>query len=54
MTVVEEVTFGLAAALAVGTIAFRVSVPPAAAVALLTLAALGFLSALLHQGRWLS
>jgi hypothetical protein len=53
MTGSEGFTFVLAAALAVGTIAFRASVPPAAVVALLTLAALGFLSALLHQGRWL-
>ncbi len=53
MTVVEEVTFGLAAALAVGTIAFRASVPPVAAAALLTAAALGFFLALLHWGRWL-
>ena len=51
MTGVEGITFGLAAALAVGTIAFRASVPPAAAVALLTAAALGFFLALLHWGK---
>ncbi len=53
MTGVEGITFGLAAALAVGTIAFRASVPPRVAVALLTGAAVGFLLALLHWGRWL-
>ncbi len=53
MTGVEAITFRLAAALAVGTIAFRASLPPAAGVALLTAAAVGFLLALLHQGRWL-
>ena len=53
MTGVEAFTFGLAAALAVGTIAFRASVPPAAAAALLTAAAAGFFMALLHWGRWL-
>ena len=53
MTGVEAITLGLAAALAVGTIAFRASVPPAAAVALLTAAAVGFFLALLHWGRWL-
>ena len=53
MTDVEGITFVLAAALVVGTIAFRASVPPPAAVALLTAAAVGFFLALLHQGRWL-
>ena len=53
MTGVEGITFGLAAALAVGTIAFRASVPSAAGVALLTAAAAGFVLALLHQGGWL-
>ncbi len=53
MTGVEAVTFGLAAALAVGTIAFRASVPPLAALALRTAAAVGFSLALLHWGRWL-
>ena len=53
MTGVEAIAFGLAAALAVGTIAFRAAVPPAAGVALLTAAALGFFLALLHQGGWL-
>ena len=53
MTGVEGITFGLAAALAVGTMAFRASLSPRAAVALLTLAAAGFLLALLHWGRWL-
>ena len=53
MTGIEAITFGLAAALAVGTIAFRASVPPAVGVALLTAAAFGFFLALLHQGRWL-
>src|SRR5215208_86634 len=48
MTGVEAITFGLAAALAVGAITFRASVPPAAAMALLTAAALGFFLALLH------
>jgi len=43
----------LAAALASGTIAFRAFVSPAPAVALLTVAALGFLLALLHWGKWL-
>ena len=52
MTAIEGITFGLAAALAVGTVASRASVPPPAAVALLTLAAIGFLSAPLHQGGW--
>ena len=47
------ITFGLAAALAGGTIPFRAPLPPAAGVALLTAAALGFFLALLHQGRWL-
>ncbi len=53
MTGVEAITFGLAAALAVGTIAFRASLPPVAGVALLTAAAVGFFLALLHWGRWL-
>ena len=53
MTGVEGITFGLATALAVGTIAFRAFVSPPAAVALVTAAAVGFLSALLHWGRWL-
>ncbi len=53
MTGVKGITFGLAAALAVGAIAFRASVPPLAAAALLTAAALGFFLALLHWGRWL-
>jgi hypothetical protein len=53
MTGVEGITFGLAAARAVANVAFRTFVPPAAAVAVLTLAALGFLLALLHWGRWL-
>src|SRR5215211_1626708 len=48
MTGVEGITFGLAAALAVGTIAFRASMPPAAGVALLTAAAVGFFLALAH------
>ena len=53
MTGVEAITFGLAAALAAGTVAFRASVPPVAGVALLSAAALGFFLALLHWGRWL-
>jgi hypothetical protein len=53
MTGVEGITFGLAAVLALCTIAFRASVPPLAAAALLTAAALGFFLALLHWGRWL-
>jgi CBS-domain-containing membrane protein len=53
MTGIEGITFGLAVALAVATIAFRASVPPAAGVALLTAAAVGFVLALLHWGRWL-
>ena len=53
MTGSEGITFVLAAALAVGTIAFRAFVSPRAAVALLTAAALGFFLALLHWGRWL-
>ena len=53
MTGVEGITFVLAAALAVCTIAFRAFVSPPAAVALLTVAALGFFLALLHWGRWL-
>ena len=52
MTGIEGITFGLAAALAVGTIAFRAFVSPPAAVALLTLAAAGFLLALLHRSGW--
>ena len=57
MTGSEGITFGLAAALAVGTIALRASVPPAAAAAaaaLLTAAAAGFFLALLRWRRWLS
>jgi hypothetical protein len=53
MTGIEAATFGLAAALAVCTIAFRAALSPRAAVVLLTLAAAGFLLALLHRGRWL-
>jgi hypothetical protein len=53
MTGIEGVTFALAAALAVCAIAFRASLSPRAAVVLLTLAALAFLLALLHRGRWL-
>jgi hypothetical protein len=53
MTGSEGITFVLAAALAVGTIALRASVPPLAALALLTAAAVGFFLALLHWGRWL-
>ena len=52
MTSVEGITFALAAALAMGTISSRASVPPAASVAMLTLAAGGFLSALLHWVMW--
>lgn len=52
MTGVEGITFALAAALAVGTIASRASVPPRAAVALLTAAAGGFVLALLHWTMW--
>ena len=52
MTGVEANTFGLAAALAVGTIALRASLPPLGAAALRT-AAVGFFLALLHRGRWL-
>ena len=54
MTAMEGVTFVLAAALAVGTFAFRALVPPAAAMAMLTMAAGGFLLALLHWIMWLS
>jgi len=53
MTGIEGITFVLAAALAIGTIALRAYVSPVAAVALLTVAALGFLLALVHWGRWL-
>jgi hypothetical protein len=53
MTGVEAITFGLAAALAAGTVAFRASVPRVAGVALLSAAAVGFFLALLHWGRWL-
>ena len=53
MTGIEAVTFGLAAALAVGAIAFRAALSPRSAVVLPTLAAAGFLLALLHWGRWL-
>ena len=53
MTGMEGITFVLAAALAIGTIALRGYVSPVAAVALLTVAALGFLLGLLHWGRWL-
>ena len=53
MTGIQGITFALAAALAVCAIAFRASLSPRAAVVLLTLAALGFLSVLLHWGRWL-
>ena len=53
MTGVEATTLGLAAALALGTIASRASVPPLAAAYLLTAAAVGFFLALLHWGRWL-
>jgi CBS-domain-containing membrane protein len=53
MTGVEAITLGLAAALAVGTIAFRATEPPLAALALRTAAAVGFSLALLHWGRWL-
>ncbi len=54
MTGVEGITFGLATALAVGTIAFRAFVSRPAAVALLTAtAAVGFFLAPLHWGRWL-
>ena len=48
MTGVKGITFGLAAALAAGTMAFRAAVPRAAGLAMLTLAAVGFLLALLH------
>ena len=57
MTGSDGITFGLAAALAVGAIASRASVPPAAtaaAAALLTAAAAGLFLALLRWGRWLS
>jgi hypothetical protein len=53
MTGVEGITFVLAAALALGTFAFRASVPPRVAVALLTVAAIGVLLALLHWVGWL-
>ena len=53
MTGIQGITFALAAALAVGALAFRASLSPRAAGVLLTLAALGFLLALLHWGRWL-
>jgi hypothetical protein len=53
MTGIGSVTFGLAAALAVGAVAFRAAFSPRAAVALPTLAAVGFLPALPHRGRWL-
>ena len=48
LTGVEGITFGLAAARAAGTMAFRAAVPRAAGMAMLTLAAVGFLLALLH------
>ncbi len=51
MTGVEATTLGLAAALALGTIASRASVPPLAAAYLLTAAAVGFFLALLHWGQ---
>jgi hypothetical protein len=54
MTAMEGITFVLAAALAVGTFASRALVPPAAAMAMLTMAAGGFLLALLHWIMWLS
>ena len=54
MTTAEGITFALAAALAVGTFASRASVPPGAAMAMLTIAAGGFLLALLHWIMWLS
>jgi hypothetical protein len=53
MTGIEAVTFALAAALAVGAAAFRASLSLRAAVAPPTLAAVGFLLALVHRGRWL-
>jgi hypothetical protein len=53
VTEVEGITFVLAAALAVGTIAFRAYVSPVAGVVMLTVAALGFLLALLHWVRLL-
>jgi hypothetical protein len=53
MSGIQGITFALAAALAVCAIAFRASLSPRAATILLTLAALGFLPALLHWGRWL-
>ncbi len=53
MTGIQAITFALSAALAVCAIAFRAALSPRAAVILLTLAALGFLLALLHLGRWL-
>jgi hypothetical protein len=51
MTGTEAATFGLAAALAVGAIVFRAALTTRTAVVLLTLAAAGFLLALLHWGR---
>ncbi len=54
-TGIEAVTFASrhAAALAIGAVAFRAALSPRAAVVLPTLAAAGFLLALLHWGRWL-
>ena len=54
MTGIEAITFALAAALAACAIAFRASLSPRAAVVLLTLAAVGFLLALLHWAMLLS
>jgi hypothetical protein len=53
MTGIQGITFALAAALAIGAIGFRASLSARAAMVLLTLAAIGFLLALLHWGRWL-
>ena len=53
MTEIQGITFALAAALAVFAIAFRASLSHRTAMVMLTLAALGFLLALLHWGRWL-
>jgi hypothetical protein len=53
MTGIQGITFALAAVLAVCAIAFRASLSHRAAMVLLTLAALRFLLALLHWGRWL-
>jgi len=53
MTPIQGITFALAAALAVCAIAFRSSLSPRMAAILLTVAAIGFLLALLHWGRWL-